>query len=163
MPKGILLAQCVRLFGSISTRRRTCKGGRLLFKASVALLPLACRQYMPFDCVYFANTDNADSDMANSQHDDNAFSPRIPTVQQNRTTIVTAVSAIVESLTFAAILLDGLTAGSATPAVVALVVGVQSALGATSSIETALRLSHRIVCIWRSRATTRKVLTTTYN
>ena len=58
-----------------------------------------------------------------------------PAAEQKWTSIVTAVSAIVGLLTFAAILLDGFTAGGATPAVVALVVGVQSALGATSSIE----------------------------
>ena len=48
---------------------------------------------------------------------------------------MTAVGAIIGLLTFAAILLDGFTAGSATPAVVAIIVGTQSALSATSAIE----------------------------
>lgn len=54
-----------------------------------------------------------------------------PAPLQKWTSIVTAVSAIVRLQAFAAVLLDELTAGSATPAVIALVVGVQSALGAT--------------------------------
>lgn len=58
-----------------------------------------------------------------------------PAAQEKWESIVTAVAAIVGLLTFAAILLDAVTDAAATPAVVAIVVGVQSTLSAVGNIE----------------------------
>ncbi|KAL8627638.1 hypothetical protein Q9189_006661 [Teloschistes chrysophthalmus] len=58
-----------------------------------------------------------------------------PQAEQEWTSIVTAVSSIVGLFTFIAILIDGFTAGSATPAIVAAVVGIQSALAAAANFK----------------------------
>lgn len=58
-----------------------------------------------------------------------------PQAQQLWQSIVTAVSSVVGLLTFIAILIDGFTEGAATPALVALVVGVQSTLAAAANFK----------------------------
>ncbi|KAL8666202.1 MAG: hypothetical protein Q9202_001709 [Teloschistes flavicans] len=58
-----------------------------------------------------------------------------PQAEQEWTAIVTAVSSIVGLFTFIAILIDGFTGGSATPALVAAVVGIQSALAAAANFK----------------------------
>ena len=88
---------------------------------------------MPYYLLNVAYLDIADSETVNSQPSDNLFFK--PTAEQKWTYIVTVVGTIVVSLTYAAILLDGFTASSATPAVVVIVIATQSALSATSSIE----------------------------
>lgn len=56
-----------------------------------------------------------------------------PQAQQKWQSIVTAVSSVVGLFTFVAVLIDGFTAGAATPALVAAIVGIQSALAAASN------------------------------
>ncbi|KAI4245564.1 MAG: hypothetical protein L6R40_002365 [Gallowayella cf. fulva] len=58
-----------------------------------------------------------------------------PQAEQEWQAIVTAVSSIVGLFTFVAILIDGFTAFTATPALVAAVVGIQSALGAAANFK----------------------------
>lgn len=56
-----------------------------------------------------------------------------PQATQKWETIVTAVSSVVGLLTFVAILIDGFTSFTSTPALVAAIVGISSALAASSS------------------------------
>ena len=57
-----------------------------------------------------------------------------PAAQEKWESIVTATAAVVGLVTFAAILLDAVTGSTATPAIVAAVVGIQSTLSAAGNI-----------------------------
>lgn len=61
-----------------------------------------------------------------------------PQATQKWQAIVTAISSIIGLFTFIAILIDGFTAGTATPALVAAVVGVQAALAAAPNLANGL-------------------------